>query len=52
MNKTINYYADPRFQLWSFIGLIAAVFLVLAVFAPWVLFSIFGLAGSFGGKKR
>lgn len=40
---------DPRFQLWSFIGLIALVVLALAVFAPWVLFGIVGLFKS--GKK-
>lgn len=34
---------DPRFQLWSFIGLIALVVCVLAIFAPWVLFALVGL---------
>ena len=34
---------DPRFQLWSFIGLIALGVLALAVFAPWVLFAVVGL---------
>lgn len=40
---------DPRFQLWSFIGLIALVVLALAVFAPWVLFALVGLLKS--GRK-
>lgn len=40
---------DPRFQLWSFIGLIALVILILAIFAPWVLFAIIGLFKS--GRK-
>lgn len=40
---------DPRFQLWSFIGIIALVVCVLAIFAPWVLFALVGLFKS--GKR-
>lgn len=43
--------SDPRFQLWSFIGLLALGVLVLAIFAPWVLYSIFGMVGSLRKKS-
>ena len=42
---------DPSFKLWSFLGLIALGFLLLAVFAPGVLLAIFGLVGMFSNKK-
>jgi len=35
---------NPSFQLWSIIGLIALIVIVLAIFAPSVLYSIFSIA--------
>lgn len=43
--------SDPRFQLWSFIGLGALVVCLLAIGAPWVLFGIFGMAKGVSTKK-
>lgn len=34
---------DPTTKAWIILGLIALIFLVLAIFAPWVLLAIFGL---------
>lgn len=42
---------DPRFKLWSFLGLLALGFLFLAIFAPGVLLAIFGLIGMYSNRK-
>jgi len=43
---------DPRFAIWSFVGFMAVILLIFAIFFPWVLFAL----GSFGkqavGKGR
>jgi len=41
---------DPNFQFFSFLGLGALIVLFLLIFAPWVLFAIFGMFKS--GRKK
>ncbi len=41
----VQIIEDPRFPLFTFLGILALIFLLLAIFAPWVLFSIFGFIG-------
>lgn len=43
---------DPRFTLWMVLGLIAVILLVLAIFAPPVLYAILGSIGKAGSSKK
>ena len=43
MEQLARILAGPEFKLWFILGMIAIIVLVLAIFAPWVLFSIVGL---------
>ena len=43
------FLSSPEGRLWVLLGLAAAVFLILAIFAPWVLIS---LSYMFGGRRR
>jgi len=46
LEQLARILAGPEFKMWFILGIIAIVLLVLAIFAPWVLFAIFGLLKS------
>jgi len=46
LEQLARMLAGPEFKIWFILGLIAIVLLVLAIFAPWVLFGLMGLLKS------
>lgn len=51
-NFLYKLWNNPNFQAWFWIGVIALVVLLLAIFAPWVLFAISGLAKGLGSSIK
>ena len=43
LEQLARMFASPDFKIWFILGMIAVIVLALAIFAPWVLFSLFGL---------
>jgi len=46
LEQLARILAGPEFKIWFILGLIAIVLLVLAIFAPWVLFGLMGFLKS------